>query len=383
MDWTPAREDARTVTVNASNGGALYAQRALADALSIPVMMSDADGTVIFFNRAWFEYTGQAPFEKDDLQNWRSYMHPDDEAGVAAAWAQAVARASDIVDMEYRLREAKTGRYRWFKARATALRGTDGAITHWVGTAMDVDEHRRAAATSEEIAAAYQGASLPAVPPVINGMGFCTVYRASARHLTACGDWYDAFALADGSVAVCIGDVMGHGLDAAIVMSKFRQSVRAVALQASRFGSDNPASVLTSVEEAMVHEQGGVAATMFFGFIDAQRETLRWSGAGHVPPLLLRDDGSSAWLQGADAPLGWRFNTKRTSVTTPLRGVRAIVLYTDGLVESTRNIIDGMDCLRAHLEKTPADQADLATGVLESCHEPTGQDDVAILAITF
>ncbi|MFN2450427.1 MAG: hypothetical protein ABR508_11680 [Candidatus Baltobacteraceae bacterium] len=109
------------------------------------------------------------------------------------------------------MREASTGEYRWFKARATAVHDEAGNITQWIGSATDVDEHRRAVARSSEIAAAYQDASLPDVPANINGIRLSAVYRASARNLTACGDWYDAFTLGDGSTAICIRDVMGHG----------------------------------------------------------------------------------------------------------------------------------------------------------------------------
>lgn len=115
---------------------ALEAQRALADAMPILVMMSDADGTVNYFNRRWFDFTGQPYFERDVNWDWQKYMHPDDGARVAREWAEAVAQGRDVIEMQYRLREAATGEYRRLQARAVAVRNKSGEITQWFGTAI-------------------------------------------------------------------------------------------------------------------------------------------------------------------------------------------------------------------------------------------------------
>ena len=115
---------------------ALEAQRALADAMPILVMMSDPDGVVNYFNRRWFDFTGQPYFERDVDWDWQKYMHPDDGARVAQEWAEAIAHERGVFETHYRLREAATGEYRRFQARAVAVRNKSGEITQWFGTAM-------------------------------------------------------------------------------------------------------------------------------------------------------------------------------------------------------------------------------------------------------
>lgn len=119
-------------------------QRALADAMPILVMMSDPDGVVNYFNRRWFDFTGQPYFDRDVNWDWRKYMHPDDSPRVAKEWNDAIALGRDVVDMEYRLREAATGKYRWFRAHAVAVRDAAGQITQWFGSAIEIDDPEHA-----------------------------------------------------------------------------------------------------------------------------------------------------------------------------------------------------------------------------------------------
>lgn len=361
---------------------ALSYHRILADAMPLLVMMADPDGTVTFFNRRWFEYTGQTRFDRDIDRDWTRYLHADDAERVANDWMQAAARGDDVIDMEYRLREAGTGLYRWMKARATAVRDESGQIVQWVGTAMDIDDARRTSGRLAEIAEAYQSASLPALEPAFNGLRFSVAYRASARHLTACGDWYDAFSLDDGRIAICIGDVGGHGLQAATLMMKYRQSFRALALPVSRMRTEGPETILAGVEDAIAQEHQDANATAFFGIIDPQQRTLRWSCAGHLPPLLVKRDGSTQWLASNEPPLGWRFGVTRTTATTDLHDVQHLILYTDGLVEASRNLVDGMAQLEERALSISSDE-EAAVRILESWTPPAVQDDVAILVISF
>ena len=118
---------------------ALEAQRVLADAMPILVMMSDPDGIVNYFNRRWSDFTGQSYFERDADWDWQKYMHPDDGPRVAKEWAEAVAEGRDVIETQYRLREAATGAYRHFQARATAVRNESGEITQWFGAAVQTD----------------------------------------------------------------------------------------------------------------------------------------------------------------------------------------------------------------------------------------------------
>lgn len=350
--------------------------------MPILVMMADPDGTVNFFNRAWFVFTGQDAFERDTDRNWSRFIHPDDVQTVAERWTAGVREHRDTIDMEYRLRDAQTGRYRWVKARAMALRDEFGDIAQWIGTAMDVDDARSKANAFSEIAEAYQSASLPALPHSMDGLLFCAQYRASTRYLSACGDWYDAFPLGGGKTAVCIGDVGGHGLHAATMMAKYRMSLRALAVRIATAGTGGPEAILHGVEDALSLESPDANATAFFGIIDTRRRELHWSNAGHPPPLLVRQDGAMQWITSGEPPLGWAFGIRRTSQTLCLDGVRTLVLYTDGLLEASRNLIAGMEQLQ-NVVRSGIGKEDLALHIVDSWTPAPSADDVAVLTVSF
>ncbi len=267
----------------------------VADALQVFVMMANADGTVTSFNESWHAYTGQPHFASDAERQWMQYMHPDDREPVARGWAAAVEAGQRIVDMEYRLREAATGEYRWFRARATALSNEHGAVERWVGVALDVDEEHRKHATLETlydrartVAATMQRASLPSDIPNVEGVSFKALYLPSVRTMTIGGDWYDAFALPDGGLAISIGDVPGprprgrgaHGRDS-LQPPHGRASAR------RRSGRAAPDSTLESVEQALRSEHRDASATAFLGIVAPDRATLRYTSAGHPPPLFV------------------------------------------------------------------------------------------------
>jgi PAS domain S-box-containing protein len=363
----------------------------VADALKVFFMMANADGVVTSFNEAWFTYTGQPHFETDAERRWMDYMHPSDRERVLNDWIAAVEAGERVIDMEYRLREAATGQYRWFRARATALCDETGRIERWVGVALDVDEERRRHATLETlydgartVAGTMQRASLPSELPALDDVAFKALYLPSVRTMTIGGDWYDAFLLGDGSLAISIGDVQGHGVDAAVLMGKIRYSLRTIALRVGTEPSGGPASILESVEGALRSEHRDASATAFLGIISPDRASMRYASAGHPPPLLVSAGEGTAWARFGEPPLGWRFDVRRTELELPLAGVKRIILYTDGLVEAGRDIVRGMDTLqRAADELRTMRLASVPEALVERLHATGANDDVAILAAEF
>jgi PAS domain S-box-containing protein len=295
------------------------AQRRLADALPILVMISGADGTVKFFNRRWHEFTGQPESEHEVAQNWQRYMHPDDAARVQSGWAAAVQRGDRVISMRYRLCHHATGQYRWFAAQAVAVDDADGRIAQWIGAAVDVDDEVTARAAMEQhlttqtaVAETYQRASLPDKLPQIAGLRFDAQYRASTHALLVGGDWYDVFALPARRVAVSIGDIAGHGLRAAVVMNKVQQSARAITMWEARSRVPDPVAVLDAMEQTLHAEDPDLMATAIFGMIDLAKRTLRYACAGHPPPLMRTRDRVVRELPPSGTPLGWRFGHART-----------------------------------------------------------------------
>ena len=130
---------------------------------SLPVMVwtNLPDGQPDYFNARWLSYTGKTQAELI-ASNWQEQAHPNDQAGLQAAWAEARASGQPL-QYEYRLRR-HDGEYRWVLIRAAPQRAADGAITRWVGSAVDIHEQRQLVAellqTNEQQAAlaeqAYQ-----------------------------------------------------------------------------------------------------------------------------------------------------------------------------------------------------------------------------------
>ena len=145
------------------------------------------------------------------------------------------------------------------------------------------------------------------------------------------GDWYDVIELADGSAAVALGDVMGKGTTAAILMSEMRAALRAYAVL-----DPAPATVLARMDELGVAQPVNEQLIMLaYGLVSPDRRTLRLALAGHPPPLVVaRATGpSSARRRAAVPPSAWAPVPGRRprSTSTP---AATCMLYSDGLVET-------------------------------------------------
>jgi len=115
--------------------------RAFADAVPAFVWFATPDGSLHYFNRRWYEYTGQT--EAEALPDgWTSTLHPDDAARTAELWADARARGVTYeIEVRYRRRD---GSYRWYVARAEPVRDAAGGIVRWFGTSVDIHDRRLA-----------------------------------------------------------------------------------------------------------------------------------------------------------------------------------------------------------------------------------------------
>jgi serine phosphatase RsbU (regulator of sigma subunit) len=157
------------------------------------------------------------------------------------------------------------------------------------------------------------------------------------------GDWYDAFKLPDGRLAIAAGDVMGKGLTAAAGMGRVRNALRALALTDPR-----PAAVLAGLDRLFsATELDEQVTTVAYLVIDPATGEGLAGNAGHLPPLRLRPDGPPT-LETIEAgtPLGWA--SPRQQHTFRLPPGNTVVFYSDGLVENrTRGLDVGLDELLA------------------------------------
>jgi serine phosphatase RsbU (regulator of sigma subunit)/anti-sigma regulatory factor (Ser/Thr protein kinase) len=195
-----------------------------------------------------------------------------------------------------------------------------------------------------QIAATLQDSLLPTKLPTIPGVDLWACYIAGADGLEIGGDWYDVVALDDGSVCLAVGDVCGHGLEAAAAMGQLRSAWRALA---SDEGA-TPASVLTSLDRFADDMPGVPFSTVAVVRLDPANGNLDYGCAGHPPPLVLAPNGEAHYLPGGRSmPLGVPWQGERHEHGVRLEAGSTILLYSDGLIERRGEPIDrGMQRLR-------------------------------------
>jgi PAS domain S-box-containing protein len=232
--------------------------------------------------------------------------------------------------------------------------------------------------------------SLLSEPPQPDHAEIAVRYTAAAEAAQVGGDWYDAFRQRDGATVLVIGDVVGHDTAAAAAMGQVRTMLRTVAAR----DEGSPAAVLREVDAVMETLEAGVTATAVVARLEqTPREQvrgithLRWSNAGHPPPMVVNPDGSVMALTGvgADLLLGIDPGTKRVESQVVLDGGATVLLFTDGLVERRgQSIDDGLSQLRDTLEELAAQDPtldELCDRVLARLLPPRPQDDVALVAV--
>ncbi|HLM05351.1 MAG TPA: SpoIIE family protein phosphatase [Blastococcus sp.] len=230
--------------------------------------------------------------------------------------------------------------------------------------------------------------SLLTAPPEPDHAEIVVRYQPAMQAAEVGGDWYDAFLQPDGATMVVIGDVVGHDTEAAAAMGQLRGMLRGIAYR----DAAPPSAVLTELDVAIQGLGMGTMATATIARVEQTPEEkaagtarLRWSNAGHPPPLLIHHDGRVEELapRRAELMLGVDPGTRRTDAVVTVRRGATLFLYTDGLVEGRDLMLDeGIARLRAALEEL----ADRPLG--ELCDEVIGrlrpeglQDDVALVAV--
>ncbi|GAA2430455.1 GAF domain-containing SpoIIE family protein phosphatase [Streptomyces macrosporus] len=226
----------------------------------------------------------------------------------------------------------------------------------------------------------FQRMLLPRLPDLRPFTG-AAVYRPATAPEQLGGDWYDAILLPDDACAAVIGDVVGHDLRAAAAMAQTRNMLRALLYDRRT----PPSLVLGALDRTLHAITDNPVATACLARVEPEEDgwTLRWSTAGHLPPLLVRPDGRTRYLYAEPGlPLGVDTGQPRPDHTRPLRGGTTVVFFTDGLVEHPARPIDVcMDELArvaaAHADRSP----DELCRVLADNRTSDGHDDIAILAL--
>lgn len=225
------------------------------------------------------------------------------------------------------------------------------------------------------LAEQLQQAVLPDALPDVPGVVVDACYRPASMGAEVGGDWYDAFVLRDGRVGLAVGDVSGHGLEAASAMSRLRNALRAYAL-----GGDPPASVLSCLCD--FHDDSEVFATVLYGILHPGSGELRWVNAGHIAPLLRRGESVRRLDAAVGPPIGVDPSYRYEENVVSLAEGDALLACTDGLVERRGEHLDiGMaDLARAFAVAGPIQG--IADSVVDAVLGVRGHDDdVCVLAV--
>ncbi|MFF4501188.1 PP2C family protein-serine/threonine phosphatase [Streptomyces sp. NPDC001401] len=400
----------------------------LFDAAPNSYLVLDADLVVRYANRAYLQVTGRT---REELVG-RSILEafPDTPAAPAAArdFGASLRRVLDSREPDVvapKRFDIPVGRRpgeleeRWWCGMSSPVLGPDGTVKWIIARADDVTEFmrspviheltqplskhatgiaaqvyarsrdleqlneqlRQAHAREREIAVTLQEVMLRSPDLARHDRDIAVRYLPALGSLNVCGDWYDVVDLPPDRYSVAVGDVVGHGLEAAAVMGMLRS-----ALSAAIRAVPSPAQALEVLGLYARAVDGALATTVVKVLIDPRSRLIIYNNAGHPPPVLLHPDGSWQMLdQATDPPLGARPD----HVPRPQAGLSytrgdTLVLYTDGLIERRGEDIDtGLARLTdalAQYSTLPVEE--LADGLLAHLGVTGGsQDDIALVVV--
>jgi PAS domain S-box-containing protein len=233
---------------------------------------------------------------------------------------------------------------------------------------------------SREVSLALQRAMLTE-PPRHPGVEIEARYRPAAAQLQVGGDWYDAFRLPGGDLAVGVGDVEGHDLPAAATMGQLRSMLRGLAHDSQAA----PSVVLGRLDRVL----SGLGVTRFTTLVYGRlvlsggRAVFRWSNAGHPAPILVGPDGEPRLLTGrVDLVLGVYPGTRRHDGVAEIPPGSTLLLYTDGLFERRRDHADAASRALLDLVRrgVPLPLPEFCDHLVRGSIADTG-DDIAVLAL--
>jgi len=254
-----------------------------------------------------------------------------------------------------------------------------GAAATQVAMALETSRLRSEEVDFEQ-ARAMQQILLPKSLPQLDGFDLAGMWQP-ARSVG--GDYYDALDLGDGKAAVCIADVAGKGMPAALLMASLQAAVKATA------SSDTaPRKLCEKVRHVVAGNlTGGTFITFFYALLDTQERTLTYCNAGHNPPLLMRATGEVERLDTGGSVLGRLFRGETyEQAIVPLDPGDRVVLFTDGVSESRRAGEDFgderiIDVVRSHRELGAAELQEKIVEAITSFTSGAFGDDVTLVVI--
>jgi serine phosphatase RsbU (regulator of sigma subunit) len=257
---------------------------------------------------------------------------------------------------------------------------TETALSIAAQAALAID-NARLYGQQKAFADTMQRSLLPHVAPELPGLELGDVYESAAK-LEVGGDVYDYLTLGDGRLAVVLGDVTGHGVDATADMAMAKYVFRSLAREHS-----DPGTFLAAANEVVASEIApGRFITMVELVLDAEAGEVACASAGHPPPRLVLPDGSVESISARGLALGIDAPQTYDTVTEPFPPGAIVVVYTDGVIEARRGGeqfgVERLDALLAERRELPPQE--IAEAALAACRDWTEgdlTDDFAVVVV--
>ncbi|NEY31137.1 SpoIIE family protein phosphatase [Streptomyces sp. PRKS01-65] len=279
------------------------------------------------------------------LEQLPSYAHPDDAVAIGR-FLRTLVHHRRPASAAFRL-QRPDGVTRHIRVVAEPVLDTDGRLLLVRGAYQDISSQHwtevALAATRDQLAHTEQQASernrlalqlqQAIMPPTqaplrLAELQVAVRYRPAETEQLVGGDWYDAVVLPSGLVLLSVGDVAGHGIEAATSMVVLRNALRGLAVTGA-----GPGQLLSWLNIVAHHLTGAVTATAVCGLYDPDTRALRWARAGHLPPVLVRQAEAAPLPLVKGLLLGAVPETSYEEAEVQLAPEDTLLMYTDGLIE--------------------------------------------------
>ncbi len=321
------------------------------------------DGAVLTWNAACERITGLAADTVLGQTDLMRRIQPQSPAGAAVDLRRPAPDPALPVDVQI---TTVDGRRRLLSCAVSAASGAPEDPAAVVVVARDVtpaeeyeqlrgqlDELQEAQAAQRLVVEHLQRAVAPE-PPNIEGAEVAVTYVASDPSSPTGGDLYDWQLLPSGELHVAVIDVLGHGVKATKTALTLIHTLRFVTVQGTELED-----VVRRTDELLDAQETELVATVVVARYHPSTGEVRIVSGGHPPPLLVDAAGVVTQLTATGGAIGWPGAGSDKAVTARLEVGESLILYTDGLIEARKDIIDGMDKLARHasdLHQLPAKQ---------------------------